>query len=458
MAKTTLPPANGMSSFWRSSPGALDDYRSTESLPAECDVLIVGAGYSGASLITHFLSQAESANKSFVILEARQLCSGASGRNGGHCKPDPYNVASSAARIFGVKAGAEIAEFEIANLNAIKEYVRETGVDCDFNVTQAVDVQLSVEHNEALKARYDEFIANGGEVAKTAFYTPRKDAEMISGIKGAKGVYKYTTAHLWPYKLIHHMFTHALTFSNVNLQTHTPALSIPSSQSPDGTWPVTTPRGTIRARTIIIATNAYTAALLPEYQDKIIPYRTICSRIVTPGPSMPPLLNNSYALRFNELDFDYLIPRTDGSIIVGGARRTYLRDLDEWYGNVDDSKIIEKGKNYFDGYMQRYFRGWEDSGAYTEQVWAGIMGYSSDQFPRIGPVPGRQNMFIMGGFTGHGMPQIFLAAKGLSEMVLKDVPFENTGIPSLFKESRARLESKENFALDMHRRVKESKL
>lgn len=63
-------------------------------------------------------------------------------------------------------------------------------------------------------------------------------------------------------------------------------------------------------------------------------------------------------------------------------------------------------------------------------------------------------MFIMGGFTGHGMPQIFLAAKALSDMVLKRTPVEETGIPRLFRESKERLESKENLVLDMYRRYK----
>lgn len=171
--------------------------------------------------------------------------------------------------------------------------------------------------------------------------------------------------------MIHHMFSNALTRGNVNLQTHTPATSLTEDPASDGHWIAETPRGKVRAKQVIVATNAYTASILPEYKDKIIPYRTVCSRIVTPGPEKPPLLSSSYALRFSPWDFDYLIPRPDGSIIVGGGRRTYLRDLNEWYSNTDDSKVIEKARGYFDGYMQRYFRGWEKSGAYTDQVWAG---------------------------------------------------------------------------------------
>lgn len=226
-----------------------------------------------------------------------------------------------------------------------------------------------------------------------------------------------------------------------------------------------------------MATNAYTAALLPEYHEKIIPYRAICSRIVTPKGSKHPPLKHTAAIRFTEWNFDYLIPREDGSIVVGGARKDYLRHLDDWYGNVDDSKLITRAKDYFNGYMQRHFKGWEDSGATTDQVWTGskwlsslplsdskpkatstdgsslhikVMGYSSDRLPHVGLVPDRYNFFIMAGFTGHGMPQVFLAAKGLSQMVLQGTLYRDTGLPRLFQESSSRLTRDENFVMDLY--------
>ncbi|KAK2690714.1 hypothetical protein QWA68_010471 [Fusarium oxysporum] len=446
MSSKPFPAPNGMTSFWRSSPGSLDNHRSTKELPSQCDILIIGAGYSGASLVTHMLSQPESMDKSIVVLEARQLCSGATGRNGGHIKPDVYNFCSRMASKHGIDAGAEIAKFELANVEAVKNYVLDNKVDCDLTITQAVDVQLSEEHNALLKAGYDRLIKAGVSATKSAFYVDGKYAETVSGVKGAKGAFKYTTGHLWPYKLIHHMFAEVLEHKNLNLQTNTPVTSVSASPEADGSWSVTTSRGVIKARKIIMATNAYTAALLPEYHEKIIPYRAICSRIIAPNP---PLLSDSYAIRFSPTDFDYLIPRPDGSIIVGGARSAYFTHTEDWYGSVNDSKVIERAKDYFEGYMQRHFRGWEHSGAHTEQVWTGIMGYSADGLPRIGRVPGRKNMFIMGGFTGHGMPQVFLAAKGISRMVLEDLAFSDTEIPRLFEESEARLKSDENFLKDI---------
>jgi glycine/D-amino acid oxidase-like deaminating enzyme len=191
----------------------------------------------------------------------------------------------------------------------------------------------------------------------------------ISGVKGAKGCFSYTTGHLWPYKLVLHLLKLAIS-QGVNLQTHTPVERVSSTRDDRGYWTVTTPRGSILAKTIVYASNAYTSAILPEYKNAIIPVRGVCSRIVTPTGKSPHL-SNSYIIRLNSSEYDYLIPRSDGSIIVGGARSAYIRDLRNWYDVADDSKVLEPPTKYVDGYMQRNFHGWEESGAYTDKVWTG---------------------------------------------------------------------------------------
>lgn len=168
------------------------------------------------------------------------------------------------------------------------------------------------------------------------------------------------------------MFISALA-KGANLQTNTRVEQVSASTDDLGRWTISTSRGIVKAKKVVVATNAYTPAILPEYKDKIIPYRAICSRIVTPGPA--PLLVNTYALQFKDWDFDYLIPRSDGSIVVGGARSAYFKDFEEWYGNTDDSMLVKSAKTYFDGYMQRHFCGWENSGAYVSDIWTGSMSH-----------------------------------------------------------------------------------
>lgn len=279
-------------------------------------------------------------------------------------------------------------------MGAIKDLVEKEGIDCDFVVTRAVDVQLNESVRDELKAGYDRLVSLGISSAKNTFYSPKETAEaaciilnpsaidrlivvQISGVKGAKGCFSYTAGHIWPYKLVLHLLKLAIS-QGVNLQTHTPVEKVSSTRDHRGYWTVTTPRGSISAKTIVYASNAYTSAILPEYKNAIVPVRGVCSRIVTPTGKSPHL-PNSYIIRLNSSsEYDYLIPRSDGSIIVGGARSAYINDLKNWYDVTDDSKVLETTKKYFDGYMQRNFHGWEESGAYTDKVWTG-----SKSSPRI---------------------------------------------------------------------------
>ena len=84
------------------------------------------------------------------------------------------------------------------------------------------------------------------------------------------------------------------------------------------------------------------------------------------------------------------------------------------------------------------------------------MGYSADGLPFVGAVPGRQNQFVMAGFTGHGMPQAFLCAKGLASMVLEGEELEATGIPNIFKVTRERLTDTRNLAIEVWEAVQKT--
>ncbi|KAF6803035.1 FAD dependent oxidoreductase [Colletotrichum musicola] len=449
MPASRFPVDNSTTSFWRSDPHPLDDHRSTPELPAEVDIAVIGAGYAGVSTVYHILDQCKARGvppPGIVILEARQACSGATGRNGGHLKPDPYNRPTSLITSHGLEAAKECAEFEAKNLLEVKSTIEAEGIDCDFVFTRAVDALMSDAICERMKSGVDLLRKNGVSVMKDVYFAKGAEAEQLSGVKGAKACLSYTAGHLFPYQLVLQLLSKALD-AGVNLQTHTPVTGVTKTPDSDGFFTLTTQRGAIRAKKIIYATNAYTSTVLPEFADKIVPVRGICSHI-KPRKTPAPLLPTSYIIRWSESEYEYLIPRLDGSIVVGGARSRYYHDLPAWYDNVEDNALISAAENHFDGYMQRVFRGWEDSGAYTSKVWTGIMGYSADGLPHVGVVPGRQNQFIIAGFTGHGMPQIFLSAKGIASLVMEQLGYETTGIPKCYQATQERLNSSRNSILE----------
>ena len=136
---------------------------------------------------------------------------------------------------------------------------------------------------------------------------------------------------------------------------------------------------------------------------------------------------------------DYLNPRPNGGIVLGGGKWTFVQDRDLWYNNWDDSKLIPDVRPHFDGYMQRYFRGWENSSAAVDHLWTGIMAYTADELPLVGELPGSKGQYVVAGFNGGGMDRIFLSARGIAEMAVDGVSFGRTGVPALYEATPQRL-------------------
>lgn len=78
-----FPVANATVPYWRTELHEIDEYRSTKDVPEECDIAIIGAGLAGVSMAYHLTKLHDGKKQpSIVMLEARQVCSGATGRNG----------------------------------------------------------------------------------------------------------------------------------------------------------------------------------------------------------------------------------------------------------------------------------------------------------------------------------------------------------------------------------------
>lgn len=82
-ADPDLPRPNPTTSFWQTPPHPLSDVQSP-TLPPTATYAIIGSGITGASIASTLLAHPSfPANANIVVLEARTLTSGATGRNGG---------------------------------------------------------------------------------------------------------------------------------------------------------------------------------------------------------------------------------------------------------------------------------------------------------------------------------------------------------------------------------------
>jgi glycine/D-amino acid oxidase-like deaminating enzyme len=451
MSISSLPVEGSPQSYWQHEAQKQEVPSHTEPLPSSCDVAIVGGGYAGIATAYHILKTTSPPPKVF-LLEAKDPCSGATGRNGGHLRPDYLMGAASNSKRYNASAAAEVAQFEARHLDVIKSLIRSEAIDCNFAETQSLAVLTTPEQVSMVREAY-EGLRQASSFSDTLLdmveFYEGDDAPQRTGLRDAKGYFSTPAARVSPFKLLTALLARCIDMG-LSLKTQATVVSVEHAES-DGHTLTMRSGETMTAQKVVIATNAYTSALIPEYASSIVPCKGLACHITGPeGKPLPKLLAASYAIMeqdpvSNKTGYNYMVQLADNSIVVGGAHHKYdEKDPGSWYNNVDDTQLIEPARRYFeDEYMQRTFVGWEDSGARVDRVWTGIMGYSTDSLPHVGEVPGRDGVFVIAGFHGHGMPVIFLAAEGIAAMT-QGLEYEKTGLPSLFKTSRDRLESERN--------------
>lgn len=91
-------------------------------------------------------------------------------------RPDLYGHIPTYIERHGVEAAAELAEFEIAHVSAVKKIVEKENIDCDFTVTRTTDVWCNQDAAEKAKAMYDKMVAHGLKYMDDVDFTMGKDA------------------------------------------------------------------------------------------------------------------------------------------------------------------------------------------------------------------------------------------------------------------------------------------
>ena len=432
------------------NPDKLANHRSTPDLPLYSDIVIIGSGYTGATC-AYYLYKTEHPNKASLtvtMLEARETCSGATGRNGGHLNADMYFSYKNYSEKYGRQNAKTLIEFEVKHVETILQLISEENIQCDLELTRTCHAYFDPELAAYAKASYEQRREDGGDVDDIHEIASN---ELLSSTRLKNVLYAITFAgaSIHPYKFVHHLLNKCVE-RGMNLQTNTPVLA--ATRLPSGQWSIVTPRGTLQASKVIFATNAYTAGIVPSLNNKIIPIRgTVCQILPSDNYRSSPL-TMTYGIRSKGNQFDYLLPRQteDQSIILGGAKPAYFANKKVWYNNWDDSIpiISEEAKQYFEGFMPKYMEGWESNDVQCQKIWTAVLGCTSDLMPFIGELPDQTNGYVIAGFNGHGMTRILLSARALVDLVLERVNTLEGLIPEPFLITRARLESSENRLLE----------
>lgn len=453
--KDYLPKDNYTISFWLSEQTEFSRFRSTENIPKEVDTLIIGSGYAGTSTAYHLLEQ--DPNADVAVFEARNLCSGATGRNGGHVKPYIHRYYDLYTELIGEEGAAEIANSEYEHLWLLKDLVDEHKIDCDFFLTRACDVYPYKDDPRLVRDMkcYDRFMKSPyirEDLKKQVQVYYGDAARTISKNPNTEVAVTYPAASCWPWKLMMALLKKCVD-KGLNLQANT--MVTEATQRSDGKWVVkTADRGETICNKLVFATNGYTKALLSEFSNTIVPQKGVICRIVAKDKSTVPHLTNTYGLFTSLLKSDYLINRPDGSIVVGGQDDTMLdlsksgeAALSEHFDCVDDSFVQEKAVEVWnDNYMQERFTTWKNTPTEVSHVWSGVLGFTNDYLPYVGELDciGKKGAYICAGFHGHGMPRVLLSGKAIATCIatgkgIQEIPYT---CPTGYFVSKKRIEGK----------------
>lgn len=96
-------------------------------LAEETDVVIIGSGITGCSIARHLLQEYDSLM--ITVLEARTICSGATGRNGGHMKAVPEFSYASLLSALEKEAADEVVRFTLANVDELLKVAEDLAPD-----------------------------------------------------------------------------------------------------------------------------------------------------------------------------------------------------------------------------------------------------------------------------------------------------------------------------------------
>ncbi|KIY51137.1 DAO-domain-containing protein [Fistulina hepatica ATCC 64428] len=440
-----LPVANPTHSFWLyGAPDAnpFAKHGSEGSLTGSADVCIIGGGITGLS--TAYTLSLGRPNMSVAIFEARDFCSGATGRNGGHVTPTTFLGFTELERRYDSVEAAKSIALERYTTTRIAEIIHEHDLaDAVHFVTGGHITMFTTEESYvAALADYDNALAAGVNLSMVS-HLSSEEMESRYGISRPAAM---STGHnIWPLRFVTQLFKLARSNSsapdafNLTLHTNTPVTFVSeiAGDTNDGRrWMLATHRGDVTCSYVVHATNAYASHLLPYMSGPVGIIPKLGQLIaVRADASLDVLTNASWSTMGSEYWHPRAFELVDGKplVILGGAidenSRLYV---------TNDSFIDGRVTSFLNEFLPREFPGKFEQGREPEMEWSGILSYTAMGDPFVGPVikAGQQmpGMYISAGYHGHGMPRALACAEVVAGMILAEMKSENWTAPSWLPE------------------------
>lgn len=366
----------------------------------ECDVLVLGGGFTGVSSAWHLIE----ANPGLrvVLLEARVLANGASGRNGGLMlnwvngvetkDPAHARMVYDATRE-GIDLVASIIERERLLVrfrrdgthDLITSAARAAVAKRDVERLRAAGVPLEYQEGDTLRAHLD------AEGVYGAIYDP--SGAQLDGVGYLRALRPL------------------LEQRGVAVHEHSPALAIEEGAPVI----VRTPKATVRAAALVLATNAYTPRL-GYFADTIVPIHSHCiATEALPMETWREIGWKKSAGFSDDLDrIAYASLTSDGQLIFGGGSNAAY---DYVFGSrTRYDRPADKGHAAVHARFLKYFPRAKD--VRVTHRWTGTVDVTMSRVCTMGVKGTHRNIYYALGFSGHGVTLSNLAGRVIADMYL----------------------------------------
>lgn len=351
----------------------------------DADICIIGAGVVGSTLAT-FLARA---GKSVLVLEARDVALGASGRNAGHIIAAGRGDYHTAIEQHGRAAAREFRELSLRSRAIVKQFLDDYGGW--YEQPGSMKFASTPEEARALEASARALAADGYDVEWLAVDPTGRG---FSGALVQAG--DIATQSYW-------LVTQIMAHSGAVV---IPNCAVRRIAQEGNTVVVHGQRATVRAKQVCLCTNAYSRTLHPYFADKIFPTRGQMLATAPTGRFVERMMGANWG-------YEYFRQLPDGRFLIGGGRDHFV---DEEVG-YNDHETTPHLQAELEAFLGRHFP--ELRGVPIEHRWSGIMGYTADEMPLVGRLPDLPNVYFAAGFTGGGMSVGPATAERAAELMLR---------------------------------------
>jgi glycine/D-amino acid oxidase-like deaminating enzyme len=363
----------------------------TLSSDQDADVLVIGGGITGITLAYTLASR----DVGVVLVDAGWLAGAASGRNAGFLAAGPAEPYGELIALYGRGGAKAMVDIGRRSHLRVRALIDELGLACEYKASGSVRLARTEEEAEDQRASLPLLAEDGYRMREV----PVDDVVGKDAARHFRAAFlDAQDGELHPVKFLHGVARGAER-RGARLFEHS---RVRSARWRDGQWVASLEGGQVRARTVVLATNASAPLDVPALDALIKPRR---GQMLSTAPLGRRVIEHPTLAHWG---YHYWRQTQDGRLVIGGWRDL---DLDGEVGHEDQT--TEKIQSAIERGLQQLV----PEGATIERRWAGTMGFARDGRPLVGWLDAEHHLAIAAAYTGHGMGMAAACTEELADLL-----------------------------------------